>query len=117
MFELKTLTDYSDESLLAELRRVAAALQGERLTHERFNELSRVHSTTLVNRFGTWKNALDRAGISQEVAPRVRRITREKVIETIQACAAEMPGDSVTLDQVAKRIDLDPGTILRKFGK
>jgi hypothetical protein len=32
MFELKTLTDYSDESLLAELRRVASALHAQRMT-------------------------------------------------------------------------------------
>lgn len=42
MFELKTLSDYSDESLLAELRRVASTLQGQRITAEKFNKLSRV---------------------------------------------------------------------------
>ena len=52
MFELKTLTDYSEESLLAELRRVASALHGQRMTVEKFNELSRVHSSTLQKRFG-----------------------------------------------------------------
>lgn len=57
-FELTTLEEYSDEALLNELRRVADELKGERLTHEKFNKLGRVHSTTLRYRFGSWKKLL-----------------------------------------------------------
>ena len=63
-FELQTLEEYSDETLLAELRRVAEQLNGQRLTIELFNSLARVHSTTLRYRFGSWQAALDKAGIS-----------------------------------------------------
>jgi hypothetical protein len=42
MFELKTLTHHSDESLLAELRQVAGALHGQRLTLQKFNQRTRL---------------------------------------------------------------------------
>lgn len=116
-FELTTLEDYSDESLLAELRRVAAELNGARLTHDRFNELSRVHSTTLRYRFGSWKNALNLAGVSETIAPRSTPLTREAVITSLRTYAAEFPGASVTQEEIAGRLGVDRGSITRKFGK
>jgi hypothetical protein len=117
MFELKTLTDYSDESLLTEMRRVASEFKGERLTLKVFDRLSRVHSTTIRQRFGSWTNALDRAGISADLAPRTRpQVTREALLEAIKAYAKEY-GESPKLDEIAKRLDMDRSTIPRKFGK
>jgi len=116
-FELTTLENYSDENLLAELRRVAAELNGKRLTLEKFNELSRVHSTTLRYRFGSWKNALDLAGISETIAPRFIPLTHEAVIASLRAYAAEFPGTPVTQEEIARRLGVDKGSITRKFGK
>jgi len=62
-FELQTLEEYFDEALLAELRRDAEAINGQRLTIERFNSPARVQSTTLRYRFGSWQADLDKAGI------------------------------------------------------
>jgi len=117
MFELKTLTDYSDVSLLEELRRVASEFKGQRLTRDAFNELSRVHVSTLNNRFGSWWNALDVAGISSTIAPRPRRLTRQLVLEEIQACERETSGASATIGEVARRLSVAESTITRKFGK
>lgn len=116
-FELTTLENYSDENLLAELRRVAAELNGKRLTLERFNELSRVHSTTLRYRFGSWKNALDLAGISETVSPRFNPLTREVVLESLRAYAVEFPGTPVTQEEIARRLGIDRNNITRRFGK
>jgi hypothetical protein len=116
-FELTTLENYSDENLLAELRRGAAELNGSRLTHEKFNELSRVHSTTLRYRFGSWKNALDLAGISESIAPRNIPLTRETVIAGLRAYAAEFPGVPATQKEIANRLGVDTGSITRKLGK
>ena len=116
-FELTTLENYSDENLLAELRRVAAELNGKRLTRRKFDELSRAHSSTLENRFGSWKNALDLAEISEAIAPRVNPLTRETVIEGLRAYAAEFPGTPVTQKEIASRLGVDKSNITRKFGK
>lgn len=116
-FELQTLEEYSDDALLAELVRVAASLNGQRLTIKRFNERSKVHFTTLRYRFGSWRAALDRAGISESVAPRTKTISRADVLAAIRAFGAESDGRSATRGVVAGRLGIDPGTISRKFGK
>lgn len=117
VFELTTLEDYSDESLLNELRRVATQLKGERLTREKFNQLARTHSSTLENRFGSWRNALDLAEISGVIAPRINIVTREKLMACLQAYAVEFPGTTVSLDEVAKRLGVQRTSISGKFGK
>ena len=115
-FELQTLEEYSDEAILAELHRVAESLKGQRLTIERFDSLARVHSTTLRYRFGSWTAALDRAGISEEIAPRPRTLKREEIIAAIRQYAAENPGDSIRKDNIADRLGVDPSSISRRFG-
>lgn len=115
-FELQTLEEYSDDTLLAELRRVAEAMNGQRLTIERFNSLARVHSTTLRYRFGSWQAALNRAGISEEIAPRYQVLSRDQAIQTLRDFAAANSGVSVTRDAIAKKIGVDPGNISRRFG-
>ncbi len=116
-FELTTLENYSDENLLTEIHRVAAEFKGKRLTLEKFDELSRVHSTTLRHRFGSWKNALDLAEISETIAPRFIPLTRETVIASLRAYAAEFPEAPVTQKEIATRLGVDTGSITRKFGK
>ena len=116
-FELQTLEEYSDEALLSELRRVADALNGQRLTIERFNSLARVHSTTLRYRFGSWQAALDKAGISEVIAPRSRVLSREEVIQALRHFAAENPGASVTRDSIAEKLGVDANNLNRRFGK
>jgi hypothetical protein len=116
-FELTTLEDYSDDALIAELRRVADAMQGQRLTRERFDSLARVHSSTLHKRFGSWAKALDKAGISESIAPRFRPMTRDAVILELRAFVAENPGQLATEQAIAARLGLGRGAIFRRFGK
>lgn len=117
MFELTTLEDYSDEALLNELRRVAAELKGERLTKKSYVQFARTHSSTIEKRFGTWRNALDLAKISETIAPRVNLLTREALMAGLQAYAKEFPGSSVTAEEIAERLGVHKSTISHKFGK
>ncbi|MGA3264527.1 MAG: HNH endonuclease [Terracidiphilus sp.] len=115
-YELQTLDEYSDEALLAELRRVTGALNGQRLTRERFNSIARVHSSTLENHFGSWREALDKAEISEVIAPRYRVLSREEVIQVLRDFATEYPNTPVTLNAIAERLGVDKGSISRRFG-
>jgi len=116
--ELTTLTDYSDEALLAEIRRVANQLEheGKRLTHKQFNLLSRVHSTTIGSRFGSWQTALDRAGVSQGLAPRFRPLGRDDILRELIKVAEENPRAEVTRETIALRLNTDANNITRRFG-
>jgi len=116
-FELSTLDDYSDEAILSELCRVADGLKGQRLTRERFNARARVHSSTLSHRFGSWSAALQLAGISEAIAPRHRVLTKQQIIDAISAYAAENPAQPVAQTIIASRLEIDPGSISRRFGK
>lgn len=64
-FEIDFLKDYSDESLLNELRRIAAILPaGEPLTKTAFERHHpKVAESTVCRRFGGWREALERAGL------------------------------------------------------
>jgi AraC-like DNA-binding protein len=115
-FELKTLVNYSDDALLDEIRRVSTALNGERLTQEKFLTLSRVHVSTIRNRFGSWKEALDRAGIDESIAPRFVPIQCDAVIDAIKACAKAYPGASPTVEEIADRLGVYKTTLARRFG-
>jgi hypothetical protein len=116
-FELQTLDEYSDEALLSELRRVADALDGQRLTIERFDSMARVHSTTVRHRFGSWPAALDRAEISETIAPRFKALSREKVVQVICDFAAENPGTAISKRVIAARLGVDAGSITRRCGE
>ena len=116
MFELTTLENYSDQALLDEIRRVAAVLKGQRLTQEKFLTVSRVHVTTIRNRFGSWKRALDLAGIDEAIAPRFAPVTREAVLDAIKAHAKEFPDSPPKVDDVAARLGVHKTTLSGKFG-
>ncbi|MGP8269029.1 MAG: homing endonuclease associated repeat-containing protein [Terracidiphilus sp.] len=116
-YELQTLDEYSDEALLAELRRIADVFNGQRLTRERYDSLARVHSSTLFRRFGSWKEALDKAGISDLIAPRYRVLSREEVIQALRDFAAEYPTIPATLKAIAKKLKVDTATISGRFGR
>jgi hypothetical protein len=65
-FELQTLTDYSDEAILEELRRVATLHADGPLTLEVYRKLSpKVSSNTILRRFGSWRKALEAAGLTR----------------------------------------------------
>jgi len=104
MFELKTLDNYSDETILGEIKRVAHLIDGHRLTQRKFRELSKVSVTTIRRRFGTWEHALDLAGIDETVAPRFKPIPRSVVTNAILRYAQEFPNTSPTLDAIAHRL-------------
>jgi len=116
-FELTTLEEYSDETLLSELRRVAEAVNGQRLTIKLFNTLAKVHSTTLRYRFGSWQAALDKAGISETIAPRYKPLVRTEVVQALRQFAIENPGASLSRDAFATRLGVDAGNLIRRFGK
>ena len=64
-FEIDFLTEYTDEALLNELRRIAALLPvGEPLTKPAYKRYSpRVAENTISRRFCGWKEALEKAGL------------------------------------------------------
>lgn len=61
---------YTDADLVAELRPVADLVPDGALTRLRFRTHSTISATTLNRRFGTWRQALDAAGLGHRYSGR-----------------------------------------------
>jgi Homing endonuclease associated repeat/HNH endonuclease len=94
-FEINFLDDYTDDSLLDELRRVAVQCSGSTLSIATFDRLSGcVSSSTIKKRFGGWKDALEKAGLAhlyggRTVSEKMRmqvakQLTRDQLIAELQ---------------------------------
>lgn len=62
-FSIDFLADYSDDAILAEVRRVATALGKNSLSRRDVDATGRISSGTLIKRFGSMRHALQRAGL------------------------------------------------------
>lgn len=116
-FVLAKLTDYSDESVLQEVRRAVSELNGERITRERFDQIARVSSTTLSRRFGSWFQAMDRAGVSQVQAPRPVVVEKETVVEAIRQYVQSNPFSPPTQKVIERSLGLPKGAINYHIGQ
>lgn len=93
-YTLDFLLEYSDEALLAELKRVAQLCGDGPLTKKRFEELSAsVSGDTLRKRFGSWRSALEKAGLA-------RMYIGQPVTERMR----EQPGKGLSAQQVLDEI-------------
>jgi hypothetical protein len=82
-FEINFLDDHTDESLLNEVRRIAAGYSGCNLTVTEFSKLSsRVSIWTLRRRFGAWGNVLEKAGLAHMCAA-PKHYTDEQCFENL----------------------------------
>lgn len=63
-YKINRLSDYSDESLLNELRRAAKLLNKDTLTEREFAQHGRASYHVITKRFGSWNNALKKAGLT-----------------------------------------------------
>lgn len=77
----QTAKRLSDDDLVAELRRVAEALGTDTLTMEQFNARASVNAAAIVDRLGSWKAALERAGL--RVSPLGRRYSEDDYFENM----------------------------------
>src|SRR5438132_2475360 len=61
--EIDFLSDYDDQSVLAELRRVAEVTGSRTVTKSDLKKIGRVSHATVVRRFGSLRHALHRSGL------------------------------------------------------
>jgi hypothetical protein len=115
-FQLERLTSYDDESLLNEIRRVAALVTNGQLTTTEFVRHSKVHWTTLRTRFGSWRRALEAAGCSNRFDDSSERWTREEIIEAIKSTARQLDRPYVTMREVQCHTGITSRPVLRTFG-
>ena len=101
-FQLHRLTEYTETSLVAEMQRVAQLIPSKIITISEFQKHARVGVTTLRRHFGSWRNALSRAGLSE-------RCSESKATEKTTLQFAK----NMTDDDILKEIQ----RVARKLGK
>lgn len=125
-FQLKRLSDYSDESLIRKIQRVAALIEGNFITAAEFSRYSRVHTGTIYRHFGTFEKALAAAGLGHRA--NTFRLTRqgrkfsvstlsdEQLIEELRSVARQLGKSCVTTDEFDAASRFAAGSISRRFG-
>lgn len=126
-FEMDRLVTYDEDSILAEMRRVAALLPDGVITRKAFDSLSRVSSYTCLRRFGGWEHALTRAGLGDRYGggsisakmrdQRARSLTRDQVVDELQRISALLGRRTIKRDDVLQNSDLmGERVVLNRFG-
>ena len=118
-----TRKKYTDEQLLAELRRVANSVGKPVLTRGDFSRHSGIDADAVGRRFGGWQSALSRAGlcytlIGQPVVrnqPYVRR-SKEELLEELRRVAALVPGRELSRSEFTKHSEVNAVSLAGRFG-
>jgi hypothetical protein len=91
-FEITWLEDRSDEAVLAEIRRVAALMSDCRLTKRAFDSQSKIKSSAVERRFGSWSEATRRAGLTDALPD----YSDASIIEDLKRVSETFPNEPLT---------------------
>jgi len=111
-FELNWLEDSSDEGLLEEIRRVASLQPDQRLTRDAFDARSKISSSAVERRFGSWSEATRKAGLSDALPV----YSDSDVIADIKRIAVSSQDEPFTLKFYSSRGRYSGSYIKRRFG-
>ena len=126
-FELARLAQYDDDSIIAELQRVAALVPtGRSITVQFFDQHSKVHSSTVRGRFRGWKNALTIAGLEDRYSGRsvsekmrtqvARGLDASDLIAELQRVATEVGSRTLTQAQFNRHSMIAASAVTTRFG-
>ena len=125
----------TDKDIFEHIREVDARVGKEFLTQTDFNLYSKIHSGTLVRRFGDWAKVLELAGLGNKAtgsgvfgvprAPISKKqreqkawyMTDEEVLDELRRIAKILNKESVTFEDVRNNSEiLAPEVVRRRFG-
>lgn len=111
-YRIKGLSDYSEDSLLNELRRIANLLDKNILDQKEFDEHARVHSHTITRKFGSWANALEKAGLLSKYH---RNVSDEQLFSEIGRIWSQL-GRQPSLTDIRQYGKFSPKPYFTRFG-
>ena len=126
-FELARLMQYDNESMVAEIKRVARLVpEGIKLTQAEFNRHSKVSSSTTRRHFGGWQNALRSAGLAHRYSERTvsskmkahvaRQMRDEQLVAELRRVAAMIESENLTIPQFNEHSEIAASALCRRLG-
>lgn len=123
-FELRRLAEYSDEALLAELRRVAALVPDGAFIESDLEKLGHVGRATIRRRFGSWFKALAAAGLAHRSSDQIKtqgghassRMSDEEILATLRELADTLGRSALTHRDVTQRLPFSNGILRSRWG-
>lgn len=113
-FELRTKSKYlSDEELLNDLKNVSRILKKDNISEKEYRENGRFTHKVFVKRFGSWNNAVKKAGLNIVVS---KTISNEELFENLERIWARL-GRQPAYSEITKpssKFAVD--TYCRRFG-
>ena len=111
LFDLDFLPgNVTDEDIFAEVRRVDALIGEATLTRRAYDKIAKIHSSTLIKRYGDWATVLLRAEIAHKYSGRSatdkmrlhggHRLTDDEILDELRRVANLLSQESIT------RVDL-----------
>lgn len=115
-FELRKLTNYSEQNLIDEIKRVAKLVGNETLSVKRFDNFSKVHSSTIRKRFGSWKTALEKANCGDKIDTSNVEVSKEELLKDMMNIYSSI-GKSFTRKEFEQRTKYSATLIYKYFNK
>jgi len=126
-FELERLPRNCENNvILNEIRRVASLIDIPYVSRAEFDKHSKISSSTIVKRFGSWGAGLNEAGLSDrykglKITTRMRqqkgkRMTNTDLLKELYRVAQEIGTKTLTMAQFDKHAAISAETVRRRFG-
>lgn len=113
-FELEEYhRNITEENFIKDLQSVARKIKKDSLSCEEYDKHGKFHPSTLMNKFGSWNNALIRAGLNIR---KYQNITKQELIDDLKYVATSLNKISVTKEDYDNNGKFGSTTFAKKFG-
>ncbi len=108
----------TDEEILEDIQETAKILGKDYISISEYKSHGKYSQTAIQAHFGTWKNALLKAGLRNErTSDELKSISNEEYFSDLRRVAAILCSDTVPYSEYKKRGKYSAGYIFKRFGK
>jgi hypothetical protein len=123
-YELPYFVEYNEESIVAEIQRVAILVSGEAFTETMFVKHSRMNRDTVRDYFGSWFKALEAAGLSEMSSLVIKtrgshaasQMSNEDLLDSLRELAEKLGAANITTRDIDSKLPFSSGVIRKRWG-